>query len=149
MKLAIASDHGGFKLKKAILNFLSTKNIDFLDLGVGDENSVDYPDFAADVASRVSRGEVQGGILVCGTGIGMAITANKFKGVRAAVVTDEYTAKMSKEHNNANVIAVGGRVLEETAAIRTVQAWLEAQYQGGRHDRRLNKIKDIEEKHFK
>jgi ribose 5-phosphate isomerase B len=112
MKLAIASDHGGYRLKEAVTQFLREKKIDCLDLGVGNEDSVDYPDFASEVAQRVSAGEVDGGILVCGTGIGMAITANKFKGVRAAVVTDSYTAKMSKEHNNANVITFGGRVLD-------------------------------------
>lgn len=149
MKLAVASDHGGYHLKKAILKLLSSKNVEYLDLGVQSEDSVDYPDYASDVASKVSDGEVDAGILVCGTGIGMAITANKFKGVRAAVVTDEFTAKMSKEHNNANVIAVGGRVLDEATATQCVQAWLEASYEGGRHDRRLNKIKEIENKHFR
>jgi RpiB/LacA/LacB family sugar-phosphate isomerase len=149
MKLAIASDHGGFRLKGAVLKLLSEKKIESLDLGVDSETSVDYPDYASEVAGRVSRGEVEGGILLCGTGIGMAITANKFKGVRAAVVTDPYTARMSKEHNDANVIAVGGRVLDETKAVETVRAWLEAEYEGGRHDRRLKKIAEIEAKHFK
>ena len=149
MKLAIASDHGGFRLKGPILKFLAEKKVETVDLGIDSEESVDYPDYASEVAQRVSDGEVEAGILVCGTGIGMAITANKFKGVRAAVVTDPYTAKMSKEHNNANVIAVGGRVLDEAKAVETVKAWLEAKYEGGRHDRRLNKIAEIEEKHFK
>jgi ribose 5-phosphate isomerase B len=149
MKLAIASDHGGYRLKESVAKFLREKKVDCRDLGVGNEESVDYPDFASEVAARVSSGEVDGGILVCGTGIGMAITANKFKGVRAAVVTDPYTAKMSKEHNNANVIALGGRVLQEAVALEMVQAWLEAKYQGGRHDQRLKKIEEIEKKHFK
>jgi ribose 5-phosphate isomerase B len=149
MKLAIASDHGGYRLKEAVTRFLREKKIELLDLGVGNEDSVDYPDFASEVASRVSTGEVDAGILVCGTGIGMAITANKFKGVRAAVVTDPYTARMSKEHNNANVITFGGRVLEEPKALEMVQAWLEAKFQGGRHEARLKKIEEIEKKHFK
>lgn len=149
MKLAIASDHGGYQLKEAVTRFLRSKSIDLLDLGVGNEESVDYPDFAAEVAAKVSSGEVDAGILVCGTGIGMAITANKFKGVRAAVVTDPYTAKMSKEHNNANIIAFGGRVLEEPKALEIVQAWLDAKFQGGRHEARLKKIEAIEKKHFK
>jgi ribose 5-phosphate isomerase B len=149
MKLAIASDHGGFQLKNVVIQFLRESKIDYIDLGVGKEESVDYPDFAAEVAGRVSRGQVDGGILVCGTGIGMAITANKFKGVRAAVVTDPYTAKMSKEHNNANVIAFGGRVLDEAQALQIVRSWLEAKYEGGRHDQRLKKIEEIEKKHFK
>lgn len=149
MKLAIASDHGGYQLKEAVTQFLRERKIDFLDLGVGKEESVDYPDFASEVAQRVSSGEVDAGILVCGTGIGMAITANKFKGVRAAVVTDPYTAKMSKEHNNANVIAFGGRVLDEPKALEIVRSWLEAKFEGGRHEKRLKKIEEIEKKHFK
>lgn len=149
MKLAIASDHGGFSLKDTIVKLLQSKGVEYLDLGVSSEESVDYPDFAVQVAEKVSRGEVDAGILVCGTGIGMAIAANKFKGVRAAVVTDVYTAQMSKEHNNANVIALGGRVLDEAQAKEMVSAWLEAKYEGGRHERRLQKIKELEEKHFR
>lgn len=149
MKLAIASDHGGFHLKKSILQLLASRKIEYVDLGVTSEDSVDYPDYAAQVAQQVASGKADAGILVCGTGIGMAITANKFKGVRAAVVTDPYTAQMSKEHNNANVIAVGGRVLDEAKASATVQAWLDAQFQSGRHERRLEKIAEIENKNFK
>ncbi|MFO1464808.1 MAG: ribose 5-phosphate isomerase B [bacterium] len=149
MKLAIASDHGGYQLKNSILQLLSSRKIEYVDLGVANGDSVDYPDYAAQVAERVASGQVDGGILVCGTGIGMAITANKFKGVRAAVVTDPYTAQMSKEHNNANVIAVGGRVVDETKAMETVKAWLDAEYQAGRHARRLEKIAEIEKKNFK
>jgi len=149
MKLAIASDHGGFHLKKSILQLLSSRKIEYVDLGVASEDSVDYPDYAAQVAQQVTSGKADAGILVCGTGIGMAITANKFKGVRAAVVTDPFTAQMSKEHNNANVIAIGGRVLDEAKASATVQAWLDAQFQAGRHERRLEKIAEIENKNFK
>lgn len=149
MKLAIASDHGGYSLKKAVTKYLSSKKIDYVDLGVNSEGSVDYPDFASEVARRVSEGEVEAGILICGTGIGMAITANKFKGVRAAVITDEYTARMSKEHNNANVIALGGRILNEEQAKELVHVWLTSSFQGGRHDRRLKKIAEIETEHFK
>lgn len=149
MRLAIASDHGGFQLKSSLVQFLKKRNIECVDLGSADETSVDYPDFASQVAERVSQGKVDAGILVCGTGIGMAITANKFKGVRAAVITDPYTAKMSKEHNDANVIALGGRVLDEAIALESVKAWLDAKFEGGRHERRLAKIRQIEEKHFK
>ncbi len=149
MKLAIASDHGGFHLKNAILKFLSSRKIEYLDLGVANNDTVDYPDYAARVAEKVFTGQVNGGILLCGTGIGMAITANKFKGVRAAVVTDNYTAKMSKEHNNANVIALGGRVLNETEATEAVQTWLDSKFEGGRHERRVQKISEIESKNFK
>ncbi|MDL1871694.1 ribose 5-phosphate isomerase B [Deltaproteobacteria bacterium PRO3] len=149
MKLAIASDHGGFHLKKAILRLLDSRKIEYVDLGVTSEDSVDYPDYAAQVAQRVAAGQADGGILLCGTGIGMAITANKFKGIRAAVVTDPYTAQMSKEHNDSNVIALGGRVLDEPKAEATVQAWLDAKFQAGRHERRLEKIGEIENKNFK
>ncbi len=149
MKLAIASDHGGFHLKNAILKFLDSRKIQYNDLGVVDETSVDYPDYAAKVAEQVSGGQAEGGILVCGTGIGMSITANKFKGVRAAVVTDGYTAKMSKEHNDANIIALGGRVLDESKAIEAVRTWLDSKFEAGRHQRRLQKIAEYEEKNFK
>jgi len=149
MKLAIASDHGGFHLKNAILKFLSSRKIKYVDLGVVDETSVDYPDYAAQVADKVAKGEVEGGILICGTGIGMAITANKFKGVRAAVATDPYTARMSKEHNNANILALGGRVLDESVATEMVQVWLDSKFEAGRHERRLEKISEIEKKNFK
>ncbi len=149
MKLAIASDHGGFHLKNAILKFLQSRKIELVDFGVAEETSVDYPDYAAHVAEEVATGRADGGILVCGTGIGMAITANKFKGVRAAVVTDEYTAKMSKEHNNANVIALGGRVLNPDQGIATVQSWLDAAFESGRHQRRLDKIAELEKKNFR
>lgn len=149
MKLAIASDHGGFHLKQAILKFLESRQISILDLGTSNQDSVDYPDFASLVASQVSEGKVDAGVLVCGTGIGMAIAANKFKGIRAAVVTDPYTAQMSKEHNNANVIALGGRVLDETQAVETVKSWLDAKFEAGRHQRRLQKIDEIEKQNFK
>jgi len=149
MKLAIASDHGGFHLKNSILRLLASRKIEYVDLGVTSEDSVDYPDYAAQLAQKVGNGEVEGGILLCGTGIGMAITANKFKGVRAAVVTDPFTAQMSKEHNDANVIALGGRVLDDAKAGATVQAWLDAKFEGGRHERRLEKIAEIENKNFK
>lgn len=149
MKFAIASDHGGLHLKKAILQYLQSQNIDLIDLGITEEQSVDYPDYAAEVAQRVSAGEVDAGILVCGTGTGMAITANKFKGVRAAVASDPFTARMSKEHNNANILALGGRVLDEAKALEVLQAWLQAKFEGERHARRVEKIGEIEKKNFK
>lgn len=149
MKLAIASDHGGFHLKKAVLKLLDSRKIEYADFGVTDETSVDYPDYAARVAEAVAVGKADAGILVCGTGIGMAITANKFKGIRAALVTDDYTAKMAKEHNNANVIAIGGRVLNEEQAARAVGAWLDASFEAGRHQKRLEKIAELENKNFK
>jgi len=144
MKLAIASDHGGFHLKQAILNFLSSRKIQYVDLGVASEDSVDYPDYAAQVAQKVVGGEVDGGILVCGTGIGMAISANKVAGIRAANVSTEYEAQMSREHNDANVLALGGRVVDETTANAIVDKWLSSSFLGGRHQRRVDKIMDIE-----
>ena len=149
MKIVIASDHGGFHLKQSILKLLDSQKIAYVDLGVSSEDSVDYPDYAAKVAESLAKGEVDGGILVCGTGIGMAIAANKYRGVRAAVVTDPFTAQMSKEHNDANVIALGGRVLDDAKAAAAVQAWLDAKFQAGRHQRRLEKIAEIENKNFK
>lgn len=149
MKLAIASDHGGFHLKKSLLAFLDSRKIEYVDLGVASEDSVDYPDYAAKVAAKVSAGEVDGGVLVCGTGIGMAIAANKYRGVRAAVVTDPYTARMSREHNDANIIAVGGRVLDAAQGVEVLRSWLDAQFQAGRHRQRLDKISEIEKNNFK
>src|SRR4030095_16946255 len=149
MKIAIASDHAGFSLKQSLLDFLKKEKVAIEDLGVNTQDSVDYPDYAARVADAVSSGKAQGGILVCGPGLGMIITANKFKGVRAAPVGDVYSARMAKEHNDANVIALGGRTLDASKAIRLVKAWLNAKFKGGRHQERLNKIVEIERKHFK
>ncbi len=149
MKLAIASDHGGFQLKQAILQFLKKKKIEVLDLGNHGTESVDYPDYALRVAEMVSQGKVDAGLLVCGTGIGMCIVANKFKGVRAAVVEDTYSAKMAKEHNNANVLCLGGRILDAKKGEEVIEAWLEAHYEGGRHDHRLEKIREIEKRNLK
>lgn len=150
MKLLIASDHGGFALKARIVDFLRKRKVHVEDLGTDSDGSVDYPDYAIKVADRVSHGHADAGVLVCGTGIGMCIVANKFKNVRAAVVSDPYSAKMAKEHNNANILCVGGRVLEENGkAEEILAAWLDAKYEGGRHDRRLDKIKEIEKKNFR
>lgn len=149
MKLGLASDHGGFPLKQAILQFLKKKKIEVLDLGNHGTDSVDYPDYAIRVAELVSKGKVDAGLLVCGTGIGMCIVANKFKNVRAAVVEDSYTARMAKEHNNANILCLGGRVLDAKKGQEAIEAWLEAKYQGGRHDRRLEKIREIEKRNLK
>jgi len=149
VKLAIASDHGGYELKNSLIEFLKKKDIEVEDLGNQGTESVDYPDYAVQVAKRVSEGKVENGVLICGTGIGMSITANKFKNVRAAVVTDEFTAKMSKEHNNANVLCLGGRVRQPEEAKKLVGIWLETRFEGGRHSRRLAKIGEIEKKNMK
>lgn len=144
MMLVIGSDHGGLELKSVLIETLHQRGIDVRDLGTDNGDSVDYPDFAEKVASAVSHGEAACGVLICGTGIGMSIVANKFPGVRAALVTDEYMARMAKEHNNANILVLGGRVLDALAAGRMVGIWLDATYEAGRHQRRLDKISTIE-----
>lgn len=150
MKLLIASDHGGFALKSRIVEFLKSRNIQPEDLGSDSGESVDYPDYALKVAERVSKGEADAGILVCGTGVGMCIAANKFKNVRAAVVSESYSARMAKEHNDANILCVGGRVLEQDGkAEEIIAVWLDAKFEAGRHQRRLDKIREIEKKNFR
>ncbi len=149
MKIAIASDHAGFPLKKKITEFLSKEKITFEDLGVDKASSVDYPDYAEKVAEAVSLKKVDAGILVCGTGLGMSISANKFKGVRAVAVSDLYSARMAKEHNDANVLDVGGRVMDASKALRLVKVWLKSSYKNERHQKRLDKITALEEKNLK
>ena len=148
-KMAIASDHGGFALKQKLIRYLQQRGLQVVDFGPEAERSVDYPDFAAQVADAVSRKKVAGGVLACGTGIGMCIAANKFKNVRAALVTDLFTAQMSKEHNNANIICLGGRVLKDALAKKALGLWLDTPFAGDRHARRLKKIQQIERKNFK
>jgi ribose 5-phosphate isomerase B len=140
----IASDHGGLELKEAVKRCLRERNIEVQDLGAMNNDSVDYPDFGEQVARAVSRGEAEKGILICGTGIGMSIVANKFPGIRAALISDEFTARMSKEHNDANIIVMGGRVQNPEQACRMVGTWLDAAFEGGRHQVRLEKIARIE-----
>ena len=142
--LVIGSDHGGLELKAAIVKALLARDLEISDCGTENGDSVDYPDFAEKVAGAVSRGEAQLGILVCGTGIGMSIAANKYPGVRAALVTDEFMAQMAKEHNDANILVLGGRVLAEGQALKMVSVWLDSSYEGDRHQRRLDKISQIE-----
>lgn len=142
--IVIGSDHGGLELKNAIKAELLTRGLDVEDYGTDNDDSVDYPDFAEKVAGAVSSGQVAQGILVCGTGIGMSIVANKFPGVRAALAADEFMAQMAKEHNNANILVLGGRVLSVELATRMVNAWLDAAYEGGRHQLRLDKIARLE-----
>ena len=143
-KIAIASDHGGIELKEDLKAFLEEKRIDVIDLGTNDSKSVDYPDFGIPLAKKVSLGEIKRGILVCGTGIGMSIVANKFANVRAALVNDLYTVRMAKEHNDANILVIGGRVVGKGLAREMVNTWLNTEFEGGRHQRRLDKIGEIE-----
>jgi ribose 5-phosphate isomerase B len=142
--IVIGSDHGGLELKEALKSTLSARGLDINDCGTVNGESVDYPDFAGKVAGAVSRGDVELGILICGTGIGMSIAANKYPGVRAALVTDEFMAQMAKEHNNANILVLGGRVLSVDLATRMVNLWLDTAYEGGRHQKRLEKIAQVE-----
>jgi len=146
MKLLMASDHGGYRLKEHVRKYLEDLGIEVDDLGPFSEESVDYPDFAVPVASRICSGEVERAILICGTGIGMSITANRFPGVRATQVTDEFTAEMSRRHNDSNVLVLGGRVTDEDMAERIVKIWLGTPFDGGRHTRRLEKISELEKR---
>lgn len=143
--IVIGSDHGGVALKEAIKGFLAQRGLAVEDLGTSDQTSVDYPDFGVRVSRQVSTGQAELGILVCGTGIGMSIVANKFPGVRAALINDEFTARMSKEHNNANILVMGGRVVDVPAALRMVGIWLDSTFEAGRHQLRLDKIAQLEE----
>ena len=143
-KIAIASDHAGRELKDDLVEFLKTLGLDPVDMGTDADESVDYPDFGIPVAEAVSGGKYERGILVCGTGVGMSILANKFRSVRAALVTNIFTARMAKEHNNANILVIGGRVVGRDLAREMVRSWHEAEFAEGRHQRRLDKISDIE-----
>jgi ribose 5-phosphate isomerase B len=145
--IALGSDHGGLALKTVIRDLLNERGIPSLDCGTESDSSVDYPDFGEKVAREVSSGRVEKGILFCGTGIGMSIVANKFPHVRAALVTDQFMARMAKEHNNANILVLGGRVLDETQAMEMVIIWLETVFEGGRHQARLDKIELLEKNH--
>lgn len=138
--IAIGCDHGGFELKNHVINHLKEKGIEYKDYGTYSEESVDYPDCAKPVCEAIQNGEAESGILICGTGIGISIAANKYKGIRAALCGDVYSAKMTKEHNNANIICMGGRVLGRELAFMIVDAWLEAEFAGGRHADRIAKI---------
>lgn len=142
--IVIGSDHGGLELKQEIKNLLIEKGIACEDLGTCTGDSVDYPDFGQLVARQVSTGGAEKGILICGTGIGMSIVANKFPGVRAALATDVFMATMAKEHNNANILVLGGRVLDNARAREMVTAWLETEFAAGRHQARLDKIAALE-----
>ncbi len=142
--LAIGCDHGGFELKNHIIMHLKERNIDFKDFGTYDENSCDYPDIAEKVCASITSGESKNGILVCGTGIGMSIAANKIPGIRAALCGDVYSAKMTKQHNNSNVICLGGRVIGRELAFMIVDEWLDAEFLGGRHQNRIDKIHALE-----
>lgn len=143
-KIALGSDHGGFALKEAIKVYLEQKGISYQDYGCYNLESVDYPDVAFNVAGNVADGKNPLGILICGTGIGMSIAANKVKGIRAALVGDAYSAQMAKEHNNSNILVLGGRVIGEELALHIVETFLNSEFAGGRHSGRLGKITERE-----
>ncbi len=144
MKVAIGADHAGFDEKERLKTTLEELGIDFVDVGTHSHDSVDYPDFARKVGELVSGGAVDRGILVCGSGIGVAIAANKVAGVRAAQAWNEETARLSREHNDANVLTLGARVLPENEIPKIVKAWFDASFQGGRHQGRIDKIRELE-----
>lgn len=144
--IAIGSDHGGYELKKEITAWLKANNIEYMEFGCMDGNSIDYPNVAEEVCAKVTDGSVDSAILICGTGIGISIAANKINGIRAALCTDTYMAKYTRLHNNANVLCMGGRVLGAGAALEIVDTFLHTGFEGGRHQRRIDLIAEIENK---
>ena len=146
--MAIGSDHAGYALKEDIKKVLEERHDIVVDAGTASESSVDYPDFGIEVARLVSEGKAEKGILICGTGIGMSITANKVKGIRAALTFDLYTAVQSRKHLDANILVLGGRVTGKGLAEEIVRTWLDTPFEGGRHQKRIDKISDWEKGHL-
>ncbi|MFN3930053.1 MAG: ribose 5-phosphate isomerase B [Thermoflexus sp.] len=144
MRIAIGADHAGYTLKETLVAYLRERGIEVMDFGTHGPDSVDYPDYARPVAEAVARGEADFGVLICGTGVGMSITANKVPGIRAAAVSDVYSARMSRAHNDANILCLGGRVVGPGLAIEILETWLRTPFEGGRHQRRIEKIRQIE-----
>ncbi|MGM0901398.1 ribose 5-phosphate isomerase B [Mesobacillus maritimus] len=146
MKVAIASDHGGINIREEIKQQMEEMGIEYEDFGCECDTSVDYPDFALPVAEKVAAGEFDRGILICGTGIGMSIAANKVKGIRCALVHDVFSAKVTRQHNDSNIIAMGERVIGAGLAREIAKAWLTSDFEGGRHANRVGKITEYENK---
>ncbi|WP_252314667.1 ribose 5-phosphate isomerase B [Sinobaca sp. H24] len=144
MKVAIGSDHGGYNLKEEIKTMLSNKGIEIDDVGCDCADSVDYADYAVPVAEKVAAGEADRGILICGTGIGMSIAANKVNGIRCALVHDLFSAKATRAHNDSNVLAMGERVIGPGLALEIAETWLDTDFEGGRHKKRIDKVSAIE-----
>lgn len=142
MKIALGADHGGFALKETVAKLLSSLGYGVEDLGCHSPQSVDYPDYVDLVVARIADGNCDRGILICGTGIGMSMAANRNRKIRAAICHDEYTARMSREHNDANVLCLGARVIGEGVALEIIKVWLETPYSGGRHQQRIAKFSD-------
>ncbi|WP_455539775.1 ribose 5-phosphate isomerase B [Terrisporobacter sp.] len=150
MRIGLGCDHGGYNLKLEIIKYLESMNIECVDFGTNNgEESVDYPVYGEMVANAVVSKEVDYGIVCCGTGIGISLAANKVPGIRCAVVSDVFSAKMSKAHNNANMLSLGERVLGKGLALEIVSAWINTEFEGDRHSRRVNMISEIEKKHSK
>ncbi len=147
IKIALGADHAGFALKEGVRNYLASKGCDVEDFGTNSPESVDYPDYAEKVARRVAAEEVDFGVLLCGTGLGVAIAANKVPGIRAAPCNDTLSARLAREHNNANVLTMGGRLLDSATARKVLDTWLATSFAGGRHARRVEKIAAIEKKY--
>lgn len=144
MKLALACDHGGFKLKETVKKHLEEKGYEVVDFGTYSEESCDYPDYASKAAFAVAKKECEKGIVICGTGIGVSIVANKVHGIRCALVHDVFSAKATRQHNDTNMMAMGARVIGEGLALEIVDAWLNASYEGGRHNLRIEKMMALE-----
>ena len=140
MKIAIGADHGGYSLKEILIEDLKSSGYDLEDFGTYSTDSVDYPDFSQKVCNQVTQGQADLGILICGTGIGMSIAANKHQGIRAALCGDVYSAKLTRQHNNSNVLCLGARVIGDELAKMIVHTWLDAEFEGGRHQGRLDKL---------
>ncbi|MEA2006121.1 MAG: ribose 5-phosphate isomerase B [Acidobacteriota bacterium] len=149
MKIALASDHAGYDLKIGIVGFLKKRGIEFKDFGCGPGEKVDYVDYAEKAIQMMEKKEFDRAILVCGTGLGMSIVANKYRGIRATPCWDEYVAEMSRKHNDSNCITLGGRILPLDEALQIVQIWLDTHFEEGRHQMRLEKLLQVEEKNFK
>ena len=146
MKIAVACDHGGFRLKNVLINEMESQGYEVIDFGTYDEESCDYPDYAVKAARAVSSGECDKGVVVCGTGIGVSMTANKVKGIRCALVHDVFSAKATRAHNDSNMLAMGQRVIGEGLAVEILNAWLHTDFEGGRHEQRIKKLMNLEEK---
>jgi len=147
IKIALGADHAGFPLKRKVREYLLSKGYEVEDHGTDSSESVDYPDFAESVATRVAEKAVNFGVVVCGTGVGVAMAANKVPGIRAAACTETITASLAREHNNANVLALGGRVVDEATARKIIDTFLSTPFTGGRHERRIKKIDEIDQRH--
>ena len=139
-KVVVGADHGGFEYKKAVIDFLKSKNIDYIDVGTYSKDSCDYPLIANKAAEKILAGQAQRGVLICGTGIGMSIAANKIKGIRAALCSDTFSARASRAHNNANILCLGERVIGICLALDILDVWLKSDLEGGRHQKRVDML---------